>query len=55
MEQPLNLGQMGIWQVRYFGRVKTKRQLYLPAAVANLTRLATGSMRSAILLTTITT
>ncbi len=31
------LVQMGIRQSRYFGRVKTKFQLYLAATVANLT------------------
>ena len=31
------LVQLGIRQSRYFGRVKTKFQLYLAAAVANLT------------------
>ena len=40
MERPLNLEQLGIRQVRYFGRVKTKCQLYLAATVTNLTRLA---------------
>ena len=34
------LVQLGIRQARYFGRVKTKCQLYLAATVANLTRLA---------------
>ncbi len=34
------LGQLGIRQARYFGRVKTKFQLYLAATVANLTLLA---------------
>ena len=34
------LEQLGIRQARYFGRVKTKFQLYLAATVANLTRLA---------------
>ena len=34
------LEQLGIRQARYFGRVKTKFQLYLAAAVANLTLLA---------------
>ena len=32
--------QLGIRQARYFGRVKTKFQLYLAATVANLTLLA---------------
>ena len=31
---------MGIRQARYFGRVKTKFQLYLAATVANLTLVA---------------
>ena len=34
------LEQLGIRQARCFGRVKTKFQLYLSAAVANLTLLA---------------
>ena len=34
------LVQLGIWQARYFGRVKTKFQLYLAATVANLTLVA---------------
>ena len=34
------LVQLGIRQVRYFGRVKTKFQLYLAAMVANLTLVA---------------
>ena len=34
------LTQLGIRQARYFGRVKTKFQLYLAATVANLTLLA---------------
>ena len=34
------LEQLGIRQARYFGRVKTKFQLYLAATVANLTLLA---------------
>ena len=34
------LVQLGIRQARYFGRAKTKFQLYLPATVANLTLLA---------------
>ena len=34
------LVQLGIRQARYFGRVKTKCQLYLAATVANLTLLA---------------
>ena len=34
------LQQLGIRQARYFGRVKTKFQLYLAATVANLTLLA---------------
>ena len=33
------LVQLGIRQARYFGRVKTKFQLYLAATVANLTLL----------------
>ena len=33
-------GGLGIRQARYFGRVKTKFQLYLAATVANLTLLA---------------
>ena len=33
------LTQLGIRQARYFGRVKTKFQLYLAATVANLTLL----------------
>ena len=32
--------QLGIRQARYFGRVKTKFQLYLAATVANLTLVA---------------
>ena len=32
------LVQLGIRQSRYFGRVKTRFQLYLAATVANLTR-----------------
>ena len=32
--------RMGIRQARYFGRVKTKFQLYLAATVANLTLVA---------------
>ncbi len=41
------LEQLGIRQARYFGRVKTKCQLYLAATVANLTLLAnqTGVVR----------
>ena len=31
---------MGLRQSRYFGRVKTRRQLYLAATVANLTLVA---------------
>ena len=34
------LEQLGIRQARYFGRIKTKFQLYLTATVANLTLLA---------------
>ena len=34
------LVQLGIRQSRYFGRVKTKFQLYLAATVANLTPVA---------------
>ena len=34
------LEQLGMRQARYFGRVKTKFQLYLAATVANLTLLA---------------
>ena len=34
------LVQLGIRQARYFGRVKTKFQLYLAATVANLTLVA---------------
>ena len=34
------LEQLGIRQARYFGRIKTKFQLYLAAMVANLTLLA---------------
>ena len=34
------LEQLGIRHARYFGRVKTKCQLYLAATVANLTLLA---------------
>ena len=34
------LTQLGIRQARYFGRVKTKFQLYLAATVANLTLMA---------------
>ena len=34
------LEQLGVRQARYFGRVKTKCQLYLAATVANLTLLA---------------
>ena len=34
------LVQLGIRQARYFGRVKTKSQLYLAATVANLTPVA---------------
>ena len=40
-EHPLaRLEQLGIRQARYFGRGKTKVQLYLAATVANLTLLA---------------
>ena len=34
------LVQLGIRQARYFGRAKTKFQLYLEATVANLTLVA---------------
>ena len=34
------LVQLGIPQARYFGRAKTRFQLYLAATVANLTLLA---------------
>ena len=34
------LVQLGIRQARYFGKVKTKFQLYLAATVANLTLVA---------------
>ena len=34
------LVQLGIRQARYFGRTKTKSQLYLAATVANLTLVA---------------
>ena len=34
------LVQLGISQARYFGRAKTRFQLYLAATVANLTLLA---------------
>ena len=34
------LVQLGIRQARYFGRVKTRFQLYLAATVANLTLVA---------------
>ena len=34
------LARLGIRQARYFGRAKTKFQLYLAAAVANLTLMA---------------
>ena len=37
------LVQLGIRQSRYFGRVKTRFQLYLAATVANLT-LVTGKL-----------
>ena len=36
----VQLVQLGIRQSRYFGRAKTKLQLYLAATVANLTLLA---------------
>ena len=36
----LVLVQLGIRQSRYFGRVKTRFQLYLAATVANLTLVA---------------
>ena len=35
------LVQLGIRQSRYFGRIKTRFQLYLAATVANLTLVAT--------------
>ena len=37
------LVQLGIRQARYFGRVKTKFQLYLAATVANLTLVGAKS------------
>ena len=37
------LVQLGIRQARYFGRVKTKFQLYLAATVANLTLVAANA------------
>ena len=40
------LVQLGIRQARYFGRVKTKFQLYLAATVANLTLVAGKIRRS---------
>ena len=45
------LVQLGIRQSRYFGRIKTRFQLYLAATVANLTLVAakaglTGETRS---------
>ena len=40
------LVQLGLRQSRYFGRVKTRRQLYLAATVANLTQVA-GMVNSA--------
>ena len=39
------LVQLGIRQSRYFGRAKTKFQLYLAATVANLTLLAANTRR----------
>ena len=39
------LVQLGIRQSRYFGRAKTKFQLYLAATVANLTLVATKAGR----------
>ena len=41
------LVQLGIRQARYFGRAKTKFQLYLAATVANLTLVATKAGLSA--------
>ena len=41
------LVQLGIRQARYFGRAKTKFQLYLAATVANLTLVATKAGRPA--------
>ena len=35
--RPARLVQLGIRQSRYFGRVKTRFQLYLTATVTNLT------------------
>ena len=37
------LVQLGIRQSRYFGRIKTRFQLYLAATVANLTLVASES------------
>ena len=42
-------GGLGIRQARYFGRVKTKFQLYLAATVANLTLLVNQTVWSVIL------
>ena len=39
------LVQLGIRQARYFGRAKTKFQLYLAATVANLTLVAAKAGR----------
>ena len=39
-DHPPALVQLGIRQARYFGRAKTKLQLYLAATVANLTLVA---------------
>ena len=41
------LVQLGIRQSRYFGRVKTRFQLYLAATVANLTLVAAKAGRPA--------
>ena len=41
------LVQLGIRQSRYFGRAKTKFQLYLAATVANLTLVAAKAGRQA--------
>ena len=45
------LVQLGIRQARYFGRAKTKFQLYLAATVANLTLVAAKAGLRAILVT----
>ena len=42
------LVQLGIRQARYFGRSKTKFQLYLAATVANLTELGPVGDASAL-------